>query len=87
MSVHAAASDVSTAAAGVTVGASPVTLTNAGPSNAVYVVAGGTVSIIGLKRGSTTTTTGMTAGVFYLGAGDALVITYSGLPTVTSYPM
>ncbi len=82
---HQPPSGVANAASDVTVAASPVTLTNAGPADAVYVVQGGTVSVIGLKRGSTTTTTGMTAGVFYVAAGDQLVITYSGLPTVTKF--
>jgi len=85
--VHAPPSDIATAAADVSVGASPVTLTNAGPANAVYTVQGGTVSVIGMKRGATTVTTGLTAGAFFLGVGDQLVITYSGLPTVTKFPV
>jgi hypothetical protein len=84
---HAAPSEVSTAAAAVVLGASPVTLTNAGPSPAVYTVEGGTVTVVEMDRGEVTADTGVIAGSFFLGAGDALIITYSDAPTVTKFPM
>ncbi len=84
---HAPPSEVSTAAATVSVGASPASLTNAGPSNAVYTVQGGTVTKIEHKRGATAVDAGVTAGSFVLGVGDILVITHGGAPTVYKFPL
>lgn len=87
MPTHAPPSEVATAAATVSVEASPVTLTNAGPSDAVYTLTGGTVSSVFLKRGATSVDTGLTVGTFTLGVGDQLVITHTGAPTVYKFPL
>lgn len=51
----------------------------------VFVV-GGTVSAIAILRGTATVATGMTSGMFTLGQGDTLRITYTVAPTVTFLP-
>lgn len=68
---------------GITLGASPYSYT--APSGGWIVVRGGTVSAIQYTR-SVTTLTGLTAGIFPVGQGDVLIITYTVLPTVTFFP-
>ena len=66
--------------AGQAVGASPYTYTNPYKFNLGVIVRAGTVSQIDLVRQSTTTDTGVTAGVFELSPGDAIKVTYSSAP-------
>jgi len=65
--------------AAITVGASPFSYTNSDGFEEYVVVSGGTVSAITLDAIST----GQTAGVFILGVGDTLEVTYSAAPTMT----
>lgn len=67
-----------------TVTASPYAFT--APFNSHILIVGGTVQQIQLTR-VTTTNTGLTAGLIYLGRGDQIVITYTAVPTVTFYPV
>jgi hypothetical protein len=66
----------------ITVGASPFTYTNDDGFLEDVVVSGGTVSAISIDG----VTTGQTAGVFSLGAGHSLAVTYSAAPTMTKIP-
>lgn len=50
------------------------------------VVSGGTVSLIRLQRGNAFVTLPGTSGVYPVSVKDALVITYSVMPTVTFIP-
>jgi len=67
-----------------TLAASPYTFQSS--YNAHILISGGTVQQIQLIR-ATTTITGLTAGLIYLGRGDQIVITYTVAPTVTFYPV
>lgn len=67
----------------VTLGATPYSYT--APSGGWVIVRGGTVSAIQYTR-SITTLTGLTSGIFPVGQGDILTITYTVLPTVTFFP-
>lgn len=67
----------------VTLGASPYAYP--APSGGWVIVRGGTVSAIQYTRAGTTLT-GATSGVFPVGQGDILTITYTVLPTVTFFP-
>lgn len=70
----------------ITVGASPVTITNVTAAPVMWLVTGGTVSEIAYSRdGSTFDVIGETAGQFVVQPGDALRITYSSAPTVVQY--
>lgn len=71
------------AEASITVGASPFTYTATQAGNVV--VSGGTVSQISFVRVGSYVT-GQTSGMFNLGAGDQLVVTYSGVPMMTFAP-
>lgn len=71
-------------AAAITVGASPFTFT--APANGQLLIVGGTVSSIALVRQGASNATGMVAGFFPVSRRDAVVITYSGTPTVTFLP-
>jgi len=62
---------------------SPLTYT--APVKGFLIVHGGTVTSIAFTRVSTYTT-GQTQGTFPLSAGDKLVITYTGTPTLTWVP-
>jgi hypothetical protein len=74
------------AEAAVTVGDSPYVYS--APVRGSVIVNGGTVSAIAFSRdGTTFYTTGQTAGMFLLCAGDLLRITYTVLPTVTFVPV
>ena len=64
--------------------ASPFTYTAS--QAGVVIVQGGTVSQIKFARVGSYVT-GQTAGVFSVGAGDQLIVTYSGKPTMTFAPM
>ena len=55
------------------------------PFNGNLLISGGTVQQIQIIR-ATTTITGLTAGIIYMGRGDQVVITYTVVPTVTFYP-
>ena len=68
----------------VTVGASPYDLEIIEPGTVSIV--GGTVSAVTIERGSVVLATGMTAGMFRVGSGDILQITYTVVPTVTFIP-
>lgn len=65
-------------------GASPDLYTNNTGYPVQVVVSGGTVSLIKVSKdgGSTKLTTGLTAGLFVLGQGDSLEVTYSVTPTI-----
>jgi hypothetical protein len=52
----------------------------------VMVITGGAVSDISIVRGTTTVPTGQTAGSFYLGLQDTIVVTYSVAPDMTFLP-
>jgi len=70
----------------ITVTASPFSYTAIARSQVI--VSGGTVSAIELSRNGTDFySTGQTAGTFQLDGGDLLRVTYSGLPTLTLFPM
>jgi hypothetical protein len=66
----------------ITVGASPFTYINGSGFLVDVVVSGGTVSAISIDGVST----GLTAGVFSLGVGHSLTVTYSAAPTMTLIP-
>ena len=68
----------------IVVGTSPFTYT--APRGGVVFVQGGTVSQIQFVRVGTYVT-GAIKGPFQLGAGDQLIVTYSGKPTMTFAPM
>lgn len=69
----------------VTVGASPFVYS--ADVRGSVIVNGGTVSAIAFSRdGTTFYTTGQTAGMFTLNAGDQLRVTYTVLPTLTFVP-
>ncbi len=71
----------------ITVGASPFTFANTRRYTMVVVVSGGTVSSIQkIPRGGAAVPTGEVSGVYYLGAGDALRVTYTAAPTMTMAP-
>lgn len=72
------------AEASITVGASPFSYT--APRGGVVIVYGGSVSVVSFTRVGTYTT-GQTQGMFTLGAGDILTVTYSGAPTMTFAPL
>ena len=64
----------------VTVTGSPFSYTV--PAYGTVNISGGTVSQVAVKRGSTSTNIGGTAGHFLQSKGDVVVITYSAAPTV-----
>lgn len=67
---------------GVTVGASPYTLT--APSDGLVIVADGSVSLIQYGRGSTLTALGLVGGLIPVRTGDSIRITWAiTAPTVT----
>jgi hypothetical protein len=66
----------------ISVGASPFTYTNYDGFLEDVVVSGGTVSEIEIDGVST----GLTSGVFSLGVGHAITVTYSAAPTMTKIP-
>lgn len=68
----------------ITVGASPFTYT--APQGGAVIINGGTVSQVSYTR-STSYVTGQTQGMFPVGAGDVLIVTYSGAPTMTFAPL
>ena len=72
------------AASGVGVGPSPSAYT--APSNGFAIVAGGNVSAVLWSRGATSASL-PAAGMFYLGTGDVLTVTYSVAPTITWVPL
>jgi hypothetical protein len=68
----------------ITVTASPFTYT---PSQAgVVIINGGSVSQVTYTRSTTAYITGQTAGMFPVGAGDTLIVTYASAPTMTFAP-
>lgn len=72
----------------ITVGASPFTFTNTHVYLLMVVSSGGTGVSIGFKpRGGASIGTGLTAGAFALGPGDAVVVTYTTAPTMTFAPV
>lgn len=77
-------SDLPGAAVQPAVGASPWTYSP--PNAGTVLVSGGTVSSIKFVRGRVTITTGLTSGMFPVGLGDSLIITYTVLPTVWFLP-
>lgn len=64
--------------------ASPYTFT--APYIGQIVIVGGTVQLISLVR-STTVATGLLAGIFTLGRGDQITVTYTVAPTMTFLPL
>jgi len=69
----------------ITVTASPFTYTAS--MGGFVIVHGGTVSQISFSRTSGTSyITGQTTGTFPVSAGDSVIVTYSGLPTITFVP-
>jgi len=69
----------------ITVTTSPFTYTAS--MGGFVIVHGGTVSQISFSRTSGTSyITGQTTGTFPVSAGDSIIITYSGAPTVTWVP-
>lgn len=72
-----------TAPVGITVTASPFTYVNGDGYDEDIVIYTGTISALQFKRGTTTVSMGTTQGMYRLSPGDALVITYSSLPTLT----
>lgn len=68
-----------------TVGASPWSYT--APTYGSLVIQGGTVSAVTITRsGQSAVNIGVTAGMFYVQAGDVITITYSAAPTVIFIP-
>ena len=67
----------------ITVGASPFTYTAS--QKGFVLLTGGTVSLVHIAR-TTSNATGLTTGIFPLSAGDQLIVTYSGKPTMTFVP-
>ena len=68
-------------AAAVAVAASPFVYTAASDGN--LIVTGGTISLIEYGRNSIYTSTGLTAGLVPMFAGDTVRVTYTVLPTMT----
>lgn len=69
----------------VTPAASPYTFLT--QQRGFLIVNGGTVSMVQFSRGGTTNyVTGQTQGVFPVSAGDSLILTYSGIPSLTFVP-
>lgn len=68
----------------VTVGASPYAYT--APQQGALSIQGGTVSAVTLKRGGTTVTLGLTAGLVPVSTGDVVTITYTAAPTLNLIP-
>jgi hypothetical protein len=68
----------------VTLTTSPFTYTAARKGSVI--VQGGTVSMLQWARTTANYNIGATAGMFHLAAGDSLIITYTGAPTVTFAP-
>jgi trimeric autotransporter adhesin len=66
----------------LTVGASPYTYTNAGKATRVVSVQGGTVTSIGLNQAQVLYGAGVTAGLFPLGPGDSITVTYTSAPNM-----
>lgn len=66
-------------ASSITPGASPYTYT-AGATDEIVTVAGGTVSAISMAGQATA----LTSGVFTLSSGQALIVTYSSVPTMAT---
>lgn len=74
-------------AAAITPGASPYAYQNIGTKPQDVIVSGGTVSAVAFSRdGATYFGLGQTAGMFRLGVGDFLKVTYSVAPTMTAVP-
>lgn len=71
------------AEAAVAVGPSPFTYQ--APKKGFLIITGGTVSAVQFRRVGTYST-GQTAGMFPVSLGDALIVTYSGAPTMTFVP-
>jgi hypothetical protein len=78
------ATPVAQPTAAITVGGSPFSYT--APFAGTVVVQGGTVSAIALVRQGTSTTTGLTVGVFPVSRGDVVAVTYTGTPTMSFLP-
>jgi hypothetical protein len=70
--------------AAITVEASPFKYTAA--QRGFVIVNGGTVILVQFNRTTTNYVTGQTAGCFPLSAGDSLIVTYTGVPTMTFVP-
>ena len=69
----------------ITLGASPATYVNNDGFTEGVVITGGTVSAVGLIRGTTTIALDPAAGIEHtLSPGDSLVVTYSGAPTAVN---
>lgn len=68
----------------VTVGASPFTYDAV--RNGSVVISVGTVSLIQIVRGTDTLGTGMTAGVIPVLAGDSIIVTHTGAPSMHFLP-
>jgi hypothetical protein len=69
----------------ITVTASPFKYT--APMGGSVIIEGGTVSQVTYTRSTTAYVTGQTSGMFPVGAGDILIVTYSGTPTMTFAPL
>lgn len=67
----------------ITVGVSPFTYTAS--QGGFVILTGGTVSAVHFFR-TASYTTGQTSGLFPLSNGDQLIVSYSGLPTMTFIP-
>lgn len=72
------------AAQDITVGASPFTYDAA--LNGSVIVRGGTVTQIDIVRADETFNTGVTAGLIPVIAGDSIIVTHGGAPTMTFLP-
>ena len=68
----------------VSLSASPMTYT--APDNGTVFISGGTVSSVKINRGRLTILTGVTSGPFPVSQGDALIVTYTGTPSITFLP-
>lgn len=68
----------------ITVGVSPFSYTT--PDDGFVLVQGGTVSAISITRKSAYAT-GLTAGMFPVGRGDILIVTYTGSPNMVMFPL
>lgn len=74
------------AEATIVITASPFTYV--APRGGSVIVSGGTVSQIQFARTKGAPyVTGQTAGMFSVGFGDMLIVTYSGVPTMTFVPL
>lgn len=70
-----------------TLTASPSPYTFVASQRGFVMLNGGIVSLVQFSRGGVQNyTTGATSGVFPLSAGDSLIVTYSGLPSMTFVP-